>query len=224
MWYTKEGALFPMTDYYPLFMNIKDKLAVVVGGGTVAYRKVQTLLDYQARVRLVSPQVIPPLMLLVDDQRCSWSLKEYSLTDLEGAALVFACTDKEDVNNQVALDAEAASCPVNVVSDPEKCSFIVPSIFNNGDLSIAVSTAGSSPFVAQQIRMQLEEQYGDPMMAEYLDLLKTWRPQVKRRLTEEKRRVFWKEVTDGAVLKMIKANRLKEAKGVVEQCFQSLLA
>jgi precorrin-2 dehydrogenase/sirohydrochlorin ferrochelatase len=213
-----------MTDYYPLFINLKDKLVVVVGGGAVAYRKVKTLLDYQALVRIVSPRVIPSLMLLIDDQRCYWSQKEYSVTDLQGAALVFACTDNKDVNNQVALDAEVAFCPVNVVNDPEKCSFIVPSIFRNGDLNIAVSTAGSSPVVARQIRMQLQELYGDPMMAEYLDLLKSWRPKVKRKLTEEKRRAFWEKVTDGAILNMIKANRLKEAKGVVEQCFQSLLA
>jgi precorrin-2 dehydrogenase/sirohydrochlorin ferrochelatase len=213
-----------MTDYYPLFMNIKDKLAVVVGGGTVAYRKVKTLLDYQALVRIVAPRVIPPLRLLVDEQRCSWARKEYAAPDLEGAALVFACTDNEDLNRQAARDAEAAKCLVNIVNDPEKGSFIVPAVLRNGDLRIAVSTAGSSPLLAQQIRRQLEEQYGDPMLAEYLELLKSWRPEVKRRLTKEKRRLFWEKVTDGVVLEMIKADRLKEAKGVVEQCFQSLLA
>lgn len=212
-----------MTEYYPLFMNIKDKLVVVVGGGIVAYRKIKRLLDYQALVRIVSPRLITPLMLLVDDQRCYWSLKEYSATDLQGARLVFACTDNEEVNNRVTLDAEAASCPVNVVNDPDKCSFIVPSVFKNGDLNIAVSTGGSSPLVARQIRMQLEELYGDPVLSEYLNILKTWRPIVKRKLTREKRLAFWNKVTDGAVFEMVRANRLKETKGIIEECFQSLL-
>ncbi|MHB8125817.1 MAG: precorrin-2 dehydrogenase/sirohydrochlorin ferrochelatase family protein [Desulfitobacteriaceae bacterium] len=211
-----------MSDYYPLFIDLKDQWVLVVGGGAVANRKVKTLLAHHALVRIVSPQLIPSLEILVDDKCCFWSQKEYAVTDLQGVVLVFSCTEKEDLNAQVALDAKVALRLVNVVDDPEKCSFIVPSLMERGDLSIAVSTGGASPIVARQIRMQLEELYGDSM-AEYLALLKTWRPEIKRKLTKVNRQVFWKKVTDGIILDMIKANHLKEAKGVVEQCFQSLL-
>ena len=211
-----------MVVYYPLFMNLKDQWVLVVGGGAVAYRKVKTLLASQALVRVVSPGLISPLEMLIDDKRCFWSMKEYSLTDLGDVVLVFACTEKAEVNDRVAADAQAASRPVNVADNQEKCSFIVPSIFRQGDLSIAVSTGGASPLVARQIRKQLEEIYGDPMAA-YLDLLKTWRPEIKRKLPEAKRQAFWEKVTDGVIWEMIKADRLEEAKGVIEQCFQSLL-
>jgi precorrin-2 dehydrogenase/sirohydrochlorin ferrochelatase len=211
-----------MAVYYPLFMNLKDQWVLVVGGGAVAYRKVKTLLACQALVRVVSPRLIAPLDRLIDDKRCFWSRKEYSLSDLGDVMLVFACTEKAEVNDRVASDAQTASRPVNVADNPEKGSFIVPSIFRQGDLSIAVSTGGASPLVARQIRKQMEETYGDSMAA-YLDLLKTWRPEIKRQLPETKRQAFWEKVTDGVIWEMIKADRLEEAKGVIEQCFQSLL-
>ncbi len=211
-----------MSHYYPLFMNLKNRWVLVVGGGEVAYRKVQTLLTHHALVRIVSPQLNSQLQLLVDDQRCVWLQKEYALQDIQDAVLVFSCTEIKAVNTQVARDADDVIRPVNVVDDPEKCSFIVPSLLEQGDLSIAVSTGGASPIVARQIRVQLEELYGNSM-AEYLALLKTWRLEIKCKLPEVKRRVFWEKVTDGAILEMIKAKRLKEAKGVIEQCFQSLL-
>ncbi|MFZ3102409.1 MAG: bifunctional precorrin-2 dehydrogenase/sirohydrochlorin ferrochelatase [Desulfitobacteriaceae bacterium] len=211
-----------MSHFYPLFMNLKNRWVLVVGGGEVAYRKVQTLLNHQALVRIISPHLVPQLQRLVDDQQCVWVKKEYAWRDIQEAVLIFACTEQEAVNAQVARDANNLVRPINVVDDLEKCNFIVPSLMERGDLSIAVSTSGASPIVARQIRAQLEELYGDPM-AEYLALLKTWRVEIKRKLPESKRRTFWEKVTDGAILEMIKAKRLKEAKGVIEQCFQSLL-
>lgn len=211
-----------MAGYYPLFMNLQDQWVLVVGGGAVAYRKVKTLLACQALVRVVSPHLISPLEMLIDNKRCFWSIKKYSQTDLRDAMLIFACTEKAEVNDKVASDAQEVSRPVNVADNPEKCSFIVPSVFRQGDLSIAVSTGGASPLVARQIRKQLEDTYKDSM-AVYLDLLRSWRPEIKRKLTEAKRQAFWEKVTDGVVWEMIEADRLEEAKGVVEQCFQSLL-
>ena len=207
-----------MSQYYPLFMDLKDQRVLVVGGGTVAFRKVQTLLAHQALVHIVSPQLISQLRLLIDDKRCFWTQKEYCQADLKDAVLVFSCTEKVDVNARVAMDAKAAFRPVNVVDDPEKSSFIVPSLLERGDLSIAVSTGGASPIVARQIRADLEELYGDPM-AEYLTLLKTWRLEIKSKLPELKRRVFWEKVTDGAILEMIKAKRLKESNSVSSHCW-----
>ena len=211
-----------MSHYYPLFMDLENRWVLVVGGGEVAYRKVKTLLAHHALVRIEAPVLNPHLQMLVDNQLCVWVQKEYTEQDIQDAELIFSCTEKEIVNAQVARDARYVFRPVNVVDDPEKCSFIVPSLMERGDLSIAVSTGGASPIVARQIRTQLEKLYGEPM-AEYLALLKTWRSEIKGKLPEFKRRLFWERVTDGAVLEMIKANRLKEAKGVIEQCFQSLL-
>ncbi|GAB6174272.1 bifunctional precorrin-2 dehydrogenase/sirohydrochlorin ferrochelatase [Paradesulfitobacterium aromaticivorans] len=211
-----------MSQFYPVFVDLKNRPVLVVGGGSVALRKVQTLLSHQAIVHLVAPELSPELKKLIDSKQCAWSCKEYDRQDIKDAVLIFSCTDHEEVNAQVARDSAKACRPVNVVDDPEKCSFIVPSILERGDLSIAVSTGGSSPIVARQIREELENLYGEEM-AEYLALLRSWRPRVKEKLAPEKKRLFWERVTDGQVRSIIKSKRLAEAKGVIEECFRSLL-
>lgn len=203
-------------------MDLTAQPVLVVGGGVVALRKVQTLIHHGAYVHIVSPRLVPELKALVDEKTCFWLEKDYSMEDIHEVILVFSCTEKEEVNAQVAHDANARHRPVNVVDDPEKCSFIVPSIMERGDLKIAVSTGGSSPIVARQVRAELQSLYGQEM-AEYLSLLKTWRGLAKRNLPSEKRSIFWQRVTDGEVRELIKAQQLTEAEGVVEKCFQSLL-
>lgn len=211
-----------MSHYYPIFVDLQNKPVLVVGGGSVAYRKVKTLLEHGAMVRIVSPQLIPELKALVDSVQCFWEGKEYSPTDIRDAALVFSCTDREEVNAEVSRNAQESFRLINVVDDPDKCTFIVPSILKQGDLTIAVSTGGSSPIVARQIRAELEKQYGEAFK-DYLSLLKSWRKPVKAQLSAKQKEIFWAKVTDGEVLKLIQNGRLDEAKGVVEKCFRSLL-
>ena len=212
-----------MSHYYPIFVDLQKKPVLVVGGGTIAYRKVVTLLEHGAIVRIVSPHVLPELKTLVDSVRCFWEQKEYSPDDIQDASLVFSCTEKEDVNAQVSNNAKEKFRLINVVDDPEKCTFIVPSILERGDLTIAVSTSGSSPIVARQIRADLEKQYGEEIKV-YLALLKSWRKPVKQNLTQEQKEVFWARATDGEILELIKNGQLDHAKGVLESCFRSLLA
>jgi len=211
-----------VSHYYPIYVELRNKPVLVVGGGVVALRKVKTLLEHGAIVRIVSPKLHPQLLELVDEERCIWKEKEYSGEDLQDEILVFSCTEIEEVNMAVARDAQAAKRLINVVDDPDKCTFIVPSILEQGDLSIAVSTGGSSPMVARQIRAELEEQYGE-VYGIYLSLLKDWRKTVKTKLNPEQKEKFWQRVTDGEVLSLIKNGQLEEAKGVMAKCFQSLL-
>ncbi len=212
-----------MAKYYPIFVDVQDQPVLVVGGGMVALRKVQTLLEYGAVVQIVSPRLVPELEVLVDNRSCCWSRKEYAREDLSKAILVFSCTEKEAVNAEVAGQAKELGRPVNVVDDPEKCSFIVPSIWQQGELCIAVSTGGSSPVVARQIRQELAAQYGQEMAA-YLAVLKEWRRRVKASLPPEKRQQFWETATSAYVRELVRAKRVDEVKGVIEECFRSLLA
>ncbi|MGE4271710.1 MAG: bifunctional precorrin-2 dehydrogenase/sirohydrochlorin ferrochelatase [Desulfitobacterium sp.] len=212
-----------MSHYYPIYVELQDKPVLVVGGGTVAFRKIMTLLEHGAIVRIVSPKLNPEIKRLVDGVRCIWQDKEYAADDLQDALLVFSCTENEAVNEAVAGNANDAFRLINVVDDPDKCTFIVPSIFERGDLNIAVSTSGSSPIVARQIRAELEKCYGEAYK-DYLVLLKSWRKEVKNQLTAEQKEKFWAQVTDGGVLQLIKNGQLDDAKGVMEKCFRSLLA
>ncbi len=211
-----------MSHYYPIYVELQNKLVLVVGGGIVAFRKVKTLLDHGAIVRIVSPKLLPELKELVDSVQCLWEEKEYTPGDIQEATLVFSCTEKEEVNAEVSRNAHEAHRLINVVDDPEKCTFIVPSILERGDLNIAVSTSGSSPIVARQIRADLEKQYGQEMQ-EYLALLKSWRKPAKSQLAQEQKEIFWAKATDGEVLELIKNGHLEGAKGVIERCFRSLL-
>lgn len=211
-----------MSKYYPIFVDLQNKPVLVVGGGIVALRKVETLLDHGALVRIVSPCILPELDALIDSVRCKWDQKEYSPDDIQDAQLVFSCTEKEEVNAEVTRNAQEAFRLINVVDDPLKCTFIVPSIMEQGDLTIAVSTSGSSPIVARQIRAKLEEQYGEEYKA-YLDLLRSWRKSVKTELSPEQKQIFWSKATDGEVLHLIQNGQLQDAKGVIEKCFRSLL-
>jgi precorrin-2 dehydrogenase / sirohydrochlorin ferrochelatase len=215
-----EGGLH-VSHYYPIFVDLENKPVLVVGGGTVAYRKVVTLLNHGAIVKIVSPQILPELKVLVDSVRCIWEEKKYSPEDIGDASLVFSCTEKEDVNAQVSKNAKEEFRLINVVDDPEKCTFIVPSILERGDLTIAVSTSGSSPIVARQIRANLEKLYGEEIKV-YLELLKSWRKPVKSSLSQEQKEVFWARATDGEILELIKRGQLDDAKGVLESCFRSL--
>lgn len=211
-----------VANYYPIFVDLENKPVLIVGGGNVAYRKVITLLDHGAIVRIVSPHILPELKALVDLKCCFWSEKEYEREDIKDAAIIFSCTEKDEVNTVVSRDAHELCRLINVVDDPEKCSFIVPSIMQQGELKIAVSTGGSSPIVARQIREQLEAQF-DHSYAEYLDLLRGWRNKAKTELSLKQKQIFWAKITDGEVLEFVKNGQLNKAKGVIESCFRSLL-
>ncbi|KUO61331.1 MAG: precorrin-2 oxidase [Gracilibacter sp. BRH_c7a] len=211
-----------MSNYYPIYVDVENKPILIIGGGSIALRKVETLLEYGALIKIISPRIIPELQDRVNKKQCEWIPREYSSEDIEDSFLVFSCTEKEEVNARVAQDVQDSSRLINVVDDPDKCSFIVPSTMRRGDLSIAVSTSGSSPMVARQIREELEGFYGDEIRV-YLNLLKTWRKEIKQHLPPEKRQQFWHKVTDGEVLNFIKQGQQDQAKEVIANCFRLLL-
>jgi precorrin-2 dehydrogenase / sirohydrochlorin ferrochelatase len=132
---------------YPVFLDIRGKLCVVVGGGRVARRKVKGLLAAGAEVRVVSPKVDSRLAALARDGEIEWLARAYTEGDLDNAFLVFAATDDRRTQELICLHAAAARQLVNVVDDPGRCNFHVPSSFRRGDLTIAVSTSGKSPAV-----------------------------------------------------------------------------
>ncbi len=147
--------------YYPVFWNIAGKKCVVVGGGEVAERKVKRLLDYGAKVFVISSQLTPELARLNEKNIISHIAKEYSGEQIYGATLVVGATDDEKTNTAIARDARNKGIPVNIVDDPQKCDFILPSLVERGDLTIAIGTGGKSPALARHLREELEAAYGE---------------------------------------------------------------
>ena len=156
--------------YYPVFLELKERLCVVLGGGRVAERKVKTLLRAGARVKVISPQLTASLARLKDGKRISHLSRAYRKNDLRGAFLAIGATDNRSINERIFREATAGRIPVNVVDDPAHSSFIVPSVVKKKDLLVAISTSGKSPALARVLRQKLEKEIG-PEYEGFLKLL-----------------------------------------------------
>ncbi|HEU20684.1 MAG TPA: bifunctional precorrin-2 dehydrogenase/sirohydrochlorin ferrochelatase [Deltaproteobacteria bacterium] len=147
-------------EYYPVSLDIRKKRCVVVGGGDVAERKVERLLACGAEVSVVGMELTSTLDALARDKKICHIVDTYKREYIEGAFLVIGATDDDEVNGQVATDSRWNNIWVNIVDDPARCDFIVPSVLRQGDLTIAISTGGKSPALAKQIREELETKFG----------------------------------------------------------------
>ena len=197
-----------MSKFYPVHLNVTGKKCVIIGGGKVAYRKACSLKESGADVVVVSPEVCPEM----DNEEGLVLIKEvYEESFLDGALLVIAATDNEAVNKMVTLDAEKRNIIVNVVDYPERCSFIVPSTINRGDLCISISTGGASPAVAKRIREELEAAFGKEY-EEYLDLLTKMRSLAMSTVEEsEKRRKVLQRLAEKDIFDAVKSEGVKSA-------------
>lgn len=179
--------------YYPVFLNLKNKKAVVIGGGSVAERKAQTLLSCNADVSIISPKITPRLRRLVKEGKVEYIKKGYEDKDIKDAFIVVAATNDRGINEAIYKAAERYGCLLNIVDKPESSNFIVPSVISRGDLTIAISTGGRSPALSKQIRKELQQIYG----REYEIFIKTMgkiRGALLRSVPSEKtrRRIFTK--------------------------------
>ena len=154
---------------YLVSLVLEGRLAVVIGGGAVASRKVEDLLAAGAKVRVVAPSLCDRLTALAGQGRVVVQPRPYRTEDLEGAFVVVAATDDEAVNAGVSQDAVARSILVNVVDRPALCTFTLPAIVRRGALTLAVATEGRCPALASVLREELEQRYG-PEYAALLDL------------------------------------------------------
>jgi siroheme synthase-like protein len=144
----------------PIFVKLRDRLVVVVGGGVVAQGKIEGLFAAEARVRVVAPQVTPAIAQWVAQGKVGWRAKEFAPADLDGAYLAIAATSAPGVNAAVFVEADTRGILCNAVDDIENCHFYYGSVVQRGDLQIAISTNGKSPALAQRLRLQLEKQFG----------------------------------------------------------------
>ncbi len=156
--------------YFPVFLNLEGRLCVVAGGGRVAERKVRSLLEAGARVKVISPDLSAGLSALKGKKKIEHQARGFRAGDLRGAFLAIAATDDRRVNGLVFRQGLKQRIPVNVVDDPEQSSFIVPSLVRRGDLSLAISTSGRSPALAKALRQRLEKEVG-PEYARWLKML-----------------------------------------------------
>ena len=178
-------------EYLPLFLDVRDRAVVVVGGGTVALRKIELLRSAGARVTVIAPLLAPPVRDLAARGDIAVVYSSFVPEQLAGAALVIAATDDNAVNAAVAAAARARGLWVNVVDDVAESTFIVPSIVDRSPIVVAVSSGGASPMLARRVRARIEALL--PAGLGRLALLaRSWRKRLRSRLTRHsERRRFW---------------------------------
>jgi siroheme synthase-like protein len=138
--------------FYPVFIELRDRHVLVVGGGPIAERKVGTLLDAGAKVTVVSPTATEGLV----NSPIEWKRRVFQESDLDGMLLAIAATDDTETQKQVVTAARARNILVNTVDVPNLCDFIVPAVLNKGDVIVAISTSGKSPALAAALKTRLE--------------------------------------------------------------------
>lgn len=158
-----------MPDYFPAFLDLRGRRCLVVGGGAIAARKAEGLLECGACVTVVSPALVPALARLVAAARVDHYARGFRRADVRGCALVVAATGVARVDDAVAEAARRRRALVNAVDRPARCDFIYGSVLRRGELQIAVSTGGRAPALAREIRRRLEPVVG----AEYAGLVET---------------------------------------------------
>jgi len=211
----------PMTGWYPLLLKLDGRKCVVFGGGAVAQRKACGLLDAGADVHIVSPRVTPELQEWANCGRLSWHMKEAEPHDMDGAELLFAATDRSELNRRLAEAAAERGIPANIADDGESGDFIVPAVLRRGDLILTASASGAGPALPLRIIGELAERYGH-IYNENVEALRTIRGIVKANVADpaERRVLLGAAVTDEALAQWRTAGRLRDKDELIAQLRQ----
>ena len=198
-------------DYFPAFLNLKGKSCLLVGGGSVASRKADSLLAAGARLTVVAPELAPKLKSYADLGQIMHRVGRFRPTDLIGHWLVVNASDDEKVSKEVFAAANDAGVFCNSVDDTARCSYVSPAIVDRSPVIVAVSSGGTAPLLARKIRAQIETIL-PARLGQLADLAAEWRDRVKYRINNILgRRRFWEQVFDGAVSDDALAGRLQAA-------------
>jgi siroheme synthase-like protein len=186
------------TTFYIACIKLTGRPCVVVGGGPVGLEKVEGLLACDANVTLVAPDAVAELRELADEGSITWHQRAYAgPSDLEGMFIAIAATDDTDLNIRVFGDGEKRAMLTNVVDVPPLCNFILPAIWRQGPLAVAISTAGASPALAKRMKREIGDAYGEPY-ARLAEILNDYRGWAKGTLpTYQDRKLFFESIVGG---------------------------
>ena len=181
--------------YFPLYIDISSKECLVIGGGSVAYRKALLLLEFDAKVNLVSPNISTDILnLSKENSGLTIYKREYGETDLEKMELVIVATDDIEFNESVSYECRKRNILVNVVDDKEKCTFIVPSIVREKNVVAAFSSSGNSPLLTKYLKDK-EKEILTPFIGELNELMGQIRDEVKNNyISENERKIAYNNV------------------------------
>lgn len=197
-------------------MDIHGRYCVVIGGGSVAKRKIATLLKAGARLKVIAPEIDEAILEMASSDDITCLKREYQKGDLEGATLAFVAANPK-IGKEVSLEASRLNIPVNVADIPEQCSFTLPSLSERGDLMITVSTGGKCPAFSRAVRMKLEELIDEPY-GEVLEILEDVRTRlIKADVKTDKCRDSLNKLIESDILSLIRNGEKEKAKLLAEQ-------
>ncbi len=208
-------------DFLPVFLNIKGKPCLIVGGGEVAARKARLLLRAGARVTVVAPTLSRALQEFLTQSKITHRALEFSAYDLDGCVLAIAATDDINVNQRVSDLAAQKNIPVNVVDNPALCTFIMPSIVDRSPVMIAVSSGGAAPVLTRLLRARLETMI-PAAYGRLAALVAEFRAKVKQRFEKpDQRRRFWESVLQGAIAERVLSGQEQAARASLQTALES---
>ena len=207
-------------NYLPVFLDIKNKPCLVVGGGLIASRKISLLVRAQAETTVIAPEIKPEIHNFIRSGEVIWQQKNFSSEDLKDYQLVLAATDSRTVNAEIAAQCKKRNIWVNAADDVQNCSFILPSIIDRSPVQIAVSTGGASPVLARTLRAKLENctpaAYG-----QLAKLIEDNRLRVKEKFSDTaQKRKFWEKIVQGPVAELVFSGQLDAAQKLLQDAIE----
>lgn len=166
-WESASIAFMKAEKLFPMFLKLSSRACLVVGAGTIAETKIASLLEADAKIRVVAPEATPQVRSWAQSKAIEWHQRLFQPEDLEGMFLVIAATSSTELHERIFALASQRGVLCNIVDVPHLCDFYYPSVVQRGALQIAISTAGQSPALAQRLRKELEDQFG-PEYVEWL--------------------------------------------------------
>jgi uroporphyrin-III C-methyltransferase/precorrin-2 dehydrogenase/sirohydrochlorin ferrochelatase len=207
--------------FYPIYLDLRGRNCLVVGGGPIATGKVSGLLEAGAHVTVIAPEVSEAITRWHGEGKLTWHQREFEPEDLAAQVMVYAATDNRELNAFVYQLADREHKVANAVDDLDNCNFIAPAVARQGALQVAVSTAGKSPALAKQLRDRIQHELLTEDVSALADFLGRWRPEVKSRIdTYQRRQAFWEGVLEGCVPELLAAGDEARAEDVMRECLR----
>lgn len=203
-------------DYFPVFLKLKDQACLVVGAGEIAARKIELLARAGAKITVIANEISPAVLSLQTTNNLTLLQKPFSPEDIDEFRLVVSATDSPETNSLVAKTATEQNIPVNVVDNPELCSFIFPAIIDRSPIIAAVSSGGVAPVLARLLRAKIETVI-PPAYGRLANLADKFRDKVKQHIKRPaQRRIFWENVLQGSIAELIFSGKEQEAEQQLE--------
>ena len=210
-----------MPLYYPVFLDLRGRRVVVIGGGAMGEEKVTRLMPYGAQVVVVSPDVTDEVSKLAQDGQVEWTRRLYRGGDLEGAFIaIVADTSDDAVNQAVSEEARERNVPLNVADVTDLCTWITPSVARRGEVIVATSTGGASPALARRFREILNGTSRTPSRHELMDFadLAPLLSDARKQLLDKGIRLnldHWQACLTDELIDLVQAGQIEQAKQVL---------